>query len=501
MIASWVLLAVAALTNAVAASQAHQSEYHVVEQLDSVPDGWVKGRPAEPSELMLLRIAPRLDRVEEFKQVVTDLSTPGHATYGQFMTPDQINAMLRPQPQVTGAIHSWLASEGVPPSAIQDTSDWIKFTVPIAHAERMMRTRFHNFHHIDGNLGEVRTLEYSVPESVSPYVETIQPTTFFSAAGLKLDGVVQRLSARDPPAQGNCARRIVPSCLQQLYNFAGYEPSPDIGNSIAVNGFLEQYANIQDLQTFYQLYRPEAVNSTFRFVSINGGINDQSPENSGREAALDVQYAFTLAYPIPGTFYSTAGRAPFHPDLHVPTNTNEPYADFLDYVLSHDNPPLVIATSYGEPEQTVPRAYAERVCAQFAQLGARGVSLLFASGDYGVGESCVTNDGRNATRFQPVFPSSCPFVTSVGSTHGMNPELAVELSGGGFSDYFSRPGYQDAAVSDYLGGIPQDQWNGLFNRSGRGFPDVAAQGVGYTIVKGGELQSISGTRYVHATVG
>ena len=62
----------------------------------------------------------------------------------------------------------------------------------------------------------------------------------------------------------------------------------------------------------------------------------------------------------------------------------------------------------------VPESYARRVCAGFAQLGARGVSLLFASGDYGVGDGsadpeynrCITNDGRNATRFMPSFPAS-----------------------------------------------------------------------------------------------
>ncbi len=32
----------------------------------------------------------------------------------------------------------------------------------------------------------------------------------------------------------------------------------------------------------------------------------------------------------------------------------------------------------------------------------------------------------------------------------MKPEVAADLSGGGFSNYFMRPFYQDAAVSTYL---------------------------------------------------
>jgi tripeptidyl-peptidase-1 len=493
MIAHWLFLAITAASATVTRAHAAQDEYQVVEHLDAVPRGWVRESSALPPQMMLFRIAPRLERVGEFHRMVTDLSTPGRPTYGQFMSPGQIKDIVHPEAEVAEAIHSWLASEGVPASAIEDTGNWIKFTVPISHAERMMRTRFYNFQHIDSGLNSIRTLGYSVPQSIAPYVETIQPTTFFSQPRLLSNQADDHPTRGDPFAQWDCNRGIIPSCLRRLYNLVGYEPSPDVGNSIAVTGFLEQYVNIQDLQTFYSLFRPEAMNSSFQFIPINGGQNLQSPSKAGREAALDTQYAFSLTYPIQATFYSTAGRAPFHPGPDTPTNTNEPYADFLDYVLSHDNPPLVISTSYGEPEKTVPRAYAERVCTQFAQLGARGVSLLFASGDEGVGETCLTNDGRNTTTFKPVFPAACPFVTSVGATHRI-PEQAVELSGGGFSDYFSRPAYQEEAVGSYVRGIPPGQWSALFNRNGRGIPDVAAQGALYAIIMDGRLVPISGTR-------
>lgn len=62
----------------------------------------------------------------------------------------------------------------------------------------------------------------------------------------------------------------------------------------------------------------------------------------------------------------------------------------------------------------VPLDYATEVCNLFAQLGARGSSIMFSSGDDGVGAgNCLTNDGKNTKRFQPNFPASCPFVTTV----------------------------------------------------------------------------------------
>ena len=64
----------------------------------------------------------------------------------------------------------------------------------------------------------------------------------------------------------------------------------------------------------------------------------------------------------------------------------------------------------------VPKDYATRVCNGFAQLGARGVSVIFSSGDSGVGDldtdptspGCKINDGTNRTMFIPGFPAGCP---------------------------------------------------------------------------------------------
>lgn len=43
--------------------------------------------------------------------------------------------------------------------------------------------------------------------------------------------------------------------------------------------------------------------------------------------------------------------------------------------------PQTLSVSYGEPEQMVPTPYAKKVCQMFGQLGVRGVSVIFASGE------------------------------------------------------------------------------------------------------------------------
>lgn len=55
----------------------------------------------------------------------------------------------------------------------------------------------------------------------------------------------------------------------------------------------------------------------------------------------------------------------------------------------------------------VPLDYATTVCNLFAQLGARGSSIMFSSGDDGVGAGdCLTNDGKSTKHFQPNFPGT-----------------------------------------------------------------------------------------------
>lgn len=76
------------------------------------------------------------------------------------------------------------------------------------------------------------------------------------------------------------------------------------------------------------------------------------------------------------------------------------------------------------------------------------------------------------------------FPASVGATQGAG-ETGASFSGGGFSNIFPRPSYQDDAVTNYLNSLGNTN-AGLFNTSGRAYPDVSAEGVNFVIVNGGE---------------
>lgn len=173
--------------------------------------------------------------------------------------------------------------------------------------------------------------------------------------------------------------------------------------------------------------------------------------------------------------------------------TNEPYIEFLSYILALEDHelPQTLSTSYGEEEQTVPPEFAYKVCNLFMQLGARGVSVLFSSGDTGPGITCVRT-ADNKPYLQPTFPAGCPYVTAVGSTFEKAPELGIYFSSGGFSTLYPRPPWQNCAVKKYLHTIG-DTYSDFFNAGGRGIPDVAAQGNDFYVYNNGSLALLSGT--------
>jgi len=71
--------------------------------------------------------------------------------------------------------------------------------------------------------------------------------------------------------------------------------------------------------------------------------------------------------------------------------------------------------------------------------------------------------------------------------------MAATFSGSGFSSVFPRPSYQVDAVSGWLSNSAPAYGEGLYNRSGRAYPDVAVVGVNYPVVVLNTTTRMSGT--------
>lgn len=183
-------------------------------------------------------------------------------------------------------------------------------------------------------------------------------------------------------------------------------------------------------------------------------------------------------------------------------------------------PPNVVSISYGSAEADLPIPYQRRQCNEIMKLGMQGVSVVVASGDSGVAgrggdptpSNCLGDDGEV---FAPDFPASCPYMTAVGSTYLPLGKLSTSHSeratnrfgsGGGFSNIYKRPDWQDKAVEQYFETAkPNYKYyesvdnssfaanGGIYNRIGRGYPDVSAIGDRIAIFNKGNAALIGGT--------
>ena len=497
----------------------------VVKESVSVPSDWVRRSDATGDHPVALRFALKQSDVKALEKRLLQTSDPDHELYGRHLSAEEVSSYLQPHKRTVEEVELWLREAGIDIderlAARSPSKDTFTVHVPAWKARQLLNADLGVYEHKRTGALAVRAAEYSVPEHVSRHLDYVGPLTLFTEprahssdiAGAHIlsekletfESDAKKLAAADGTPVACNTRAVTSLCLRTFYKTVDYVPKAASKLKIGISGFLEQYASFSDFSGFLAEQRTDAFANGYNFSveSIAGGQNDQS--NPGGEANLDTQTVGGFVYPIPFTYYTAKGSPPFHPDQNTATNTNEPYEVQYNYLLSLADAdlPKVLSTSYGDDEQTVPRAYAERVCNYIMALGARGVSTLFSSGDNGVGAkgTCVSNGylTKNGTStFLPAFPASCPYATTVGGTQNFSPEIAVDgdlpgfYSGGGFSYIFPQPEYQKAVVQKYvesLGG----KYKGLYNASGRAYPDVAAQGSRYVIKVDGVDQLIYGT--------
>ncbi|KAE8390103.1 peptidase S8/S53 domain-containing protein [Aspergillus alliaceus] len=350
----------------------------------------------------------------------------------------------------------------------------------------------------------------------------------------------------------SCDQAITPDCIRALYKIPSTRAAAHPNNSLGIFEEGDYYAQ-EDLDLFFKQYAKNIPKGTHPIPAFIDGAKAPVPvENAGGESDLDFELAYPIIYPQTTTLYQTDDQN-WAQNTTGFLNTfldalDGSYCTYCAYGECGNDPSLdpvypdgdeggyhgrlmcgvfkptnVISVSYGMQENQLPASYQQRQCLEFLKLGLQGVSVLFASGDNGVagppGTAGVENGCLgNGSIFSPAFPNSCPYITNVGATKVYpgqtvsDPESAVYdpngiysyASGGGFSNIYPIPDYQADAVSKYFkdhnppypyykAGDALGQNGGLYNRSGRGYPDVAANGDNIAVYNAGESGLSGGT--------
>ena len=459
-------------------------------------------------------------------RTVAAVSTFGTPTYGHYVSPEQLDEMLRPSPNAVKAVRSWLGD--VVGCALVD--DGARF----AHT---LRCR----------------LEPS-------YVATTRPPTPPHAVQLLLDFVVLEAPRRD--AVGASLRSRLPAAFS-----SGVTPTqaraqyglPEATRGGGVNsttsqmvwgpgtfGFLRS-----DLSSFYTQYCPDCkvgsgdgtdllsydtanegkpggdnfdegtldatYISTFgkgvRTIVSNTNTSTATEEGEGQGIATLLFMEELVARPaatLPTVLSLSLGSLSSHACADLCAKVAQESSGSISPKSCHDflqsKRQLCL---YLNDQQT------ERINTQLKMLATRGVTVLSASGDGGShftfgkfnpldGDIAIALNKVGCVQQSDLFPAASPWVLAIGGTMWPNGDpAAVEgwsdrsgASGGGFSEQWAMPSYQSAVVAAYLAkqsGKAGFAVQGTYNASNRAYPDVSAFMDGIPLCTNGHCSaSISG---------
>ena len=301
---------------------------------------------------------------------------------------------------------------------------------------------------------------------------------------------------------------ITPHFIRNLYGIPENARVSNETNSQGIAEFFTESWSPQDLALFRHEFN---LSGTPHIVQL--GDRKNSPSFGTSEAELDLQLITGLAPGVATTFvWSMQGENP-HSAL------DEPFIKWATSVLEMEHPPHVISLSYSDDEKHIfasSAEYARAFDVLLIKMGTRGISVLMASGDDGVAGQRpsiehLSGDDRCA-QSGPQWPTGSPYITAVGATMHLSPKDSISgylstrsevvcsgvlggqiTSGGGFSNQYGTPAYQQPDVQNYIrqhtSHIPPE----YFNRNGRGYPDLSAYGSKYSVFLNGYKKQLSGT--------
>ena len=326
-------------------------------------------------------------------------------------------------------------------------------------------TQLHRYEH-QGRAFRGRAGGLSVPSDIAPDVEAV--------LGLDQRPIATPKSIRLAKPSANAG--FLPNAVARLYGF----PNPKgvgEGETIAIielgGGF-----NPSDTEQAFSAMGLDAPSVVA--VPVSGGANLPGKDtDADGEVALDVQVAGGAA---PGARLA----------VYFADNTDQGFVDAISQA-AHDqaNTPSVMSISWGSAEAAWTGQAVTAMTSALQDAADLGVTVLAASGDG------LATDGESDGKAHVDFPASSPLVLGCGGTRLDASKAAIigetvwnsegGGTGGGISDLFPVPAYQDAVS------LPADV-NGA--RKGRGVPDVAADAdpqTGYRVIVDGGSEVIGGT--------
>ncbi|KAM3449277.1 hypothetical protein MY3296_007053 [Beauveria thailandica] len=518
----------------------------------SLSNNWQNEGSLPDDTQIPVRIALKQSNLDKGMDYLLTVSDPESPKYGQHFTKQQVIDLFAPADSTVDAVKKWLVKSGISASSIttSNSKGFLDFVTTSGELNKLLQGNYKIYNHVNGKSSQIMSENYTIPGAVSSHIDFIAPALGLPSRTSKSrrsapiipspvkptplpQQIVRELTAA-PNDTNRCADYVTPKCIKAMYNI----PNGKLSNPSNRLGLFEsddEYFQQGDLSTFFALFAAY-IPATFapKVDLINWGSSKPNPANAEGEAALDFDVSYPVIYPQNIELFQAKDNFDYFGGTFGIFNqfldgVDGSYCTFSSHNFTGDDPKIdgpqstqcgafkptnVISFSYGWGEEDYPAGYLERQCDEFMKLGLQGTTLVFSSGDSGVaggnGGYCL---GKNQEIFRPQVGAACPFVTTVGSTYlasgqqvGSAEQATTRFgSGGGFSNIWDAPSYQQSAVSSFFanydpnfpfyttteGKVPSG--GGVYNRAGRAYPDIAAVGDNGVIVFDGQVQRIGGT--------
>ena len=345
----------------------------------TAPLGWSRAGVADSGSSIDVLIQVRRRNIENLHEVALAVSTPGHARYGHYLTKEQVDELTAPAAADVDAVRSWLAPAAL--SVSEKSAGVLMASLHVGRASSLLGTVFGTLHSATEGRRLVRAGTYTVPARIADKIEAIHG----------LHGVPLPSAPTPRPKAGepmSTPPPVVPSVLIETYGLSKAKASGSVKVRQAVAEFQGQTMNQTDVTAFFAKYVSGAAAGDDQVYAFHG----EPPQGGdGVEAMLDIEYMMGITPGLKTEFYEQMNQN-FCGDLK----------NWTTLLLATDDVPLVHSVSYGWQGNLsqigCPDEQVASIDADYATLAAKGITIVFASGDSGSGYAPP----------RPPVPPQCP---------------------------------------------------------------------------------------------
>ena len=381
---------------------------------------FLKGDRVSPTELHDVVFVVKEKNLDELKRILYDISDPVSTNYGNHMSFEEIQDLVS-NPVAHQEVVAYLTEAGATVMEGVTKGECITARAEVGVWERMLNTEFHSYSKISvatvsAHSRFIRSEQYSVPAGLDDHVafvmNTVQvPVTRFQRDFLdNIHPISPSKKSRFAEASNQYEGFTSPDQILARYNIADNSGHPR-ATQAAFEAFGQKFSP-EDLLLFQELYDIPRIpaNKTYLPMVVTSAECLALGTDICVESNIDIQYMLAVSNSPTIHYYSTLGT-------------------FSEWAQSIANsgvqPPLIISISYGDDERKVTASEYQLFETSTLKIGAMGSTIFIAAGDDGVH---IGPARSNATLcgYGPQYPTSCPYVISVGATQVLNLHLQFQ---------------------------------------------------------------------------